>query len=292
MVPVVWVADSPSVRPVVWVTESLVVRVLRPANAVPVGEPPGDEPPLEADVLGGAQRLRPRRQPHERGVPGVQVPGGLLRQPGEGPDEGDVVALAHGGESSQVPGGLLVRARQDDRGPDAALVGRGDGAGDPLDDERGGQVGRHVPRPFGERQAGEPGRLARARARAGAERRERLDDGREPDQVPRDLLPEPVAEERAEACPLARGQRARSRPPCRAAVASPSNSVSAACSRPMETSGPEHGDDLLEDHQVGGAPGRGRARVVGVHHLDDQRRDLLAASPASSGVSPRSAGSS
>ena len=36
---------------------------------------------------------------------------------------------------------------------------------------------------------------------------------------------------------------------------------------------------FLQDHQVGGAPRRGRARVVGVHHLDDQRRDLLAAEP-------------
>jgi branched-chain amino acid transport system permease protein len=51
------------------------------AHAVPVGEPPGDETPLQAEVLGRADRLRPRRQPHERGVARVQVPGRLLGQP-------------------------------------------------------------------------------------------------------------------------------------------------------------------------------------------------------------------
>src|SRR6202042_3443498 len=45
----------------------------RPAHALPVREAPGDELALQADVLGRAQRLRAGRQPHERGVPAVQV---------------------------------------------------------------------------------------------------------------------------------------------------------------------------------------------------------------------------
>ena len=113
----------------------------RPADAAPVREPPGHELPFQADVLGRPHRLRAGREPHERGV--------LLSRCREDPwsagrrsAPGDVVPLGHLVSRLRC----RVAARRDRPGAggrNPALVDA-TRAGDPLDDQGGRQVGRHV----------------------------------------------------------------------------------------------------------------------------------------------------
>ena len=165
----------------------------------------------------------------------------------------------------------------------------GDRAGGPLHDQRRRQVGGDVARPVGERQTGQPGRRTRRGLAGGgvggAEFGQRLEHGREADQVPPDLAAHPRAEQPVQGG-LLRGRQVRARDRRLVRLVrrrGVSHVRQQQRQRLVEAAhghrAAERAGDLAQDHQVGRAAGGGGVRVVGVQHLDDQAGDLVAGQP-------------